>query len=57
MVTIYASELLNVEYDCLDCYKKDSIDNIKRLCEEMIEEHYEDEIAYNELLLKLFKEE
>lgn len=53
---IYISDLLNIEYDYLDCEKEDSIDYIKMICEEMIEEYYEDEIAYNESLLRLFKE-
>lgn len=54
---IYSSDILNVEDDYLDCEKEDSIEYIKYICEEMIKEHYEDEIAYNELLLRLFKEE
>lgn len=54
---IYYSELLNVEEDYLDCDEDNSIEEVKQICEEMIEEHYEDEIAYNELLLRLFKEE
>lgn len=54
---VYVSELLNVENDYLGCEKEDSIEYIKYICEEMIKEHYEDEIAYNELLLRLFKEE
>ena len=54
---IYSSDILNVEEDYLDCEKEDSIEYIKYICEEMIKEYYEDEIAYNELLLRLFKEE
>lgn len=54
---IYSSNILNVEDDYLDCEKEDSIEYIKYICEEMIKEPYEDEIAYNELLLRLFKEE
>ena len=53
---IYSSDILNVENDYLDCEKENSIEYIKYSCEEMIKEHYEDEIAYNELLLRLFKE-
>lgn len=55
---VYVSELLNVENDLLnDVEENISIEEAKQICEEMIEEHYEDEIAYNELLLRLFKEQ
>lgn len=54
---IYTSELLNVEDDYLDYDEEDSIDDIKKICEEMIEEHYEYEISYHEELLRLFKEQ
>lgn len=54
---IYSSDILNVEDDYLDCEKEDSIEYIKYICEEMIKEHYEDEISYHEELLRLFKEQ
>lgn len=55
---IYVSDLLNVEDDLLnDVEENISIEEAKQICEQMIEEHYEDEIAYNELLLRLFREE
>lgn len=57
---VYTSELLNVEDDYLDCYIDDSIsveEEAKQICEELIEEHYEDEINYYEELLRLFKEQ
>lgn len=54
---IYSSDILNVKDDYLDCEKEDSIEYIKYICEEMIKEHYEDEISYHEELLRLFKEQ
>lgn len=54
---VYSSELLGIEHDYLDCYGEDSIGEVKKYCEEMIEEYYEDKINYYETLLKLFKEE
>lgn len=57
---IYASELLKVESDYLDyfyCDETTPIEQAKQICEEMIEEYYEDQISSYEELLKKFKEE
>lgn len=55
---VYVIELLKVEGDYLDfyCDETTSIEQVKLICEDMIEEHYEDEINYYEELLRLFKE-
>lgn len=53
---VYSSKLLNIEYDWINEDEVLSFENMKKLCENMIEEHYEDKISYYEEILRLFKE-
>lgn len=53
-VYIYTSKELNVEYDTLIA---DSVEDAKRQIEDMLVEHWEDEIGYLENRIKAFEED
>ena len=51
---LYASEELNVEYDAIIA---DSIEDAKQLIEDMLVEHWEDEIDCLESRIKAFQDD
>lgn len=53
-VYIYVSEELNVEYDTIIA---DSIENAKQQIEDMLVEHWKDEIDYLENRIKAFQDD
>lgn len=53
-VYIYTSEELNVEYDAIIA---DSVEDAKQQIEDMLVEHWEDEIDYLESRIKAFREQ
>ena len=53
-VYIYASKELNVEYDTIIA---DSVENAKQQIEDMLVEHWEDEIDYLESRIKAFQDD
>lgn len=53
-VYLYVSEELNVEYDTIIA---DSIEDAKQQIEDMLVEHWEDEISYLENRIKAFQDD